>query len=161
MILGDAEFLLGADHRVGLDAANGGALERCELQAVGMAVVQRGTLFGIRHLEGRRELACAFEVEDIWRAGEDRVLLLAIKEIQQSQPVCVRMGHDLTNLGDDDLLAIPAEAAGLELAGLPGLTLWKRQAGVRDLTDLQAGQGQLAGDVLDGEALEVDEVLQP
>ena len=65
----DAEFLLRADHRVRLDAADLGALERRELQTLGVAVVECGAFFGIGHLERLGQLALPFEVEDVGRAG--------------------------------------------------------------------------------------------
>ena len=67
----------------------------------------------------------------------------------------------LANFGDDDLVLVPGDAAGLEFVPLAAAVIGHGQADVVDLVHFQTGQREAAGDVFDGQAVEVNEVFKP
>ena len=98
-------------------------------------------------------------MEDIRRAGQHHLGLLSIVQVEQGQPVGVGMRVHLPDFRHDDLVAVPANAAGLELVRLVFLISRHGQPRVLDLIHFQPRQSQLAGDFFDGQTVKVDVIF--
>ncbi len=143
------------------DAADLGAFEGGQLQTRGVTVEQGGSFLGIGHLERRRQPALTLQMEHVWGAGEDGVLLRAVVQIQKRQAVRVGMGHDLTNFCHDDLVPVPRNAACLDLVRAARSAIFRRPADIDDLIDFKPGEREPAGDLFDRQAFQIDEVPKP
>ncbi len=166
MLFADAELLLGADHRIRLDAADLGALERGQHQAIGMTVINRRAFLGISHLDRLGQFALALELEQVGRARQDGVLLRAIEQVAQRQSVRVGMRPHLADLRHDDLLAIPFNAARLELVSLTGvhvlcISRGHRPSYIVNFLHFESTEGERARDVFDGQAVNVHVIFEP
>jgi hypothetical protein len=111
----DAQFLLRADHGVGFHAADLGAFERDQHLTFLVPVIDLRAFFGVGHFDGFWQLAFAFVLEQVRRAGQHNMLNLAIVQVAQHQPVRVGMRHHLADFRHDQFFFIPGNAAGLEL----------------------------------------------
>ena len=97
-------------------------------------------------------------MEDVRRAGQDGLILLSIIQIEQSQPVRVRVRIYLADLRHDDLVTIPANAACLELVPL-AIFNGHRQTCVFNLIHLESRKCQLASDFFHRQTIEVNVVF--
>ena len=93
----------------------------------------------------------------VGRAGQHDVLLRAVVQAAQHQPVGVGVRHHLVDLGDHDFIRVPAQTSVAE-----AVTLAFRggQADDLNILHLQAGHGQNVGQLQDGQ-VNIDVIFQP
>ena len=145
----DAQFLFGADHRVRVHAADFGAFERGQHQAVGVTVINGRAFFGVCDFNRLFELADALVRVQVWRAGQDDMAVFAIEQVAERQPVGVGVRVDFVDFGHDQFFAVPGDAADFESVVVAA---GQRQTREADVVNLQPGGGQDAGQVDDFEA---------
>ena len=116
MFIRDAQLLLRADHRIRLDPADFSALERDQHLAISVSIVNLGAFLGIGHFQRFCQRACAFELEQVRRAGQHHMLLLAVEELAQYQPVGVGVRHHFQNGGNHQLLGVPFDPVQAAIA---------------------------------------------
>ena len=137
LLLGETQFLLRADHSPRWYAANLGLLQLDDALALGVAIVETGSLQREGNLQVQITLPAV--VQQAGGPGDDELGLRAtVHHLGQDQSVGVGMGTDGAHLADDDLIRVPGQF---------GL----RQADVLDGLHLQPGQRQSLGQLLDGD----------
>ena len=109
MFLGDAQFFFRAHHRVGIEAADFGALQARQLPARLVAVVQLRALARVRHAQRCGQRAAAFVRKQIRRTGEHRVLALAVVQPHQHQALGIRVRVHLCNVCHHNFVALPRQ----------------------------------------------------
>ena len=115
MFLRNTQLLLRTEHRVAHHPAHRATLERRDHPALGVAVVDPRTLFGVHRLERVRQRANAAIREQVWRARHHRMWLRGpVIHISQHQPLSVRVRLHLQNIADQDLLRVPGQRAALQ-----------------------------------------------
>lgn len=122
-----------------------------------MPVVDLRALLCVGNLERNFQGTDAFIFKKIGRAGEDRVLLLAVIEPAQHKPIRIGVRMDLTHFTHHQGLGVPGQPADLGLLPAAG----HGQADVVDLFDLEAGYGELVSQLLDNDAVQVDKIFKP
>ena len=110
-----------------------------------MTIVNGRAFLGIRHFERLGEFARALQMEDVRRAGQHRLILLTIIQVKQRQTIRVGMRVHFTDLSNHDLVAVPANAAGLEFVAVAIFVRRHRQPRILDLIHFESGKSQLAG----------------
>src|SRR5690606_4247995 len=132
VLIRDTQFLFGANHALGLDAANLARLEGLVLQLLGVAVDQAGAGKGEGDL---------LPLRDIRRAGNDgQATIFAGINVGEDKAVGIRMGLYIHDLTDVDL--VPTRANLLDARGF------------------ETGHRQAGGKV-GGRNVDVDQVLKP
>ena len=122
-----------------------------------MAVVDLRPFAGISHLERLFQPANAFVREQVRRAGQDDVFLLAVVEFAQYQPVSVGMRHHLRDRGDDDFIGSPLDPRSVDLQYQIVARVafdfsgWQWQTDILDGFHLQPGQRQPSRQLFDGD----------
>ena len=110
VLIGDAQFLLRADHGEGFHAADLHTLEGGELSPRLVPIKQDGALAGISHFQRSVQRALTPVIEQVGRARQHNQLFLAVAQPAQHQPVSIGVRHNLLNLSDDELLFGPGQA---------------------------------------------------
>ncbi len=158
VFLADAQFLFGTNHRVGFDAADFGAFEGGQHQAIGVTIVDGGTFFSVGDLDRLFEFTLALERVQVRRASQHDVNLFAVEQFAQGQAVGIGMRADLTDFGHDDFFLVPGDAVDFETVIV---ACGQGQPGEADIVNFQPGQGQQTGDFDDWNIFDINKFLQP
>ena len=132
--LADVELLLGAAHAEALHAAELALLDLLGLAVLVEELGDRGADLG---------KGCLDALAHVRRAADDLEGLLAVRHLADVQVVGVRVRLALEHLGDDDEVGERVAAYGLD-----GL-------------DLEAGAGELLGEFVRVEVVDLDVVVKP
>ena len=164
MVVGNAQLFLGAGHRIGIHAANLGALEAGQHLPRLVPIVDVRPFLGISHLDRataqRLHRSLAFIFEQVGGARQHNVLALAVVQAGQYQAVGVGVVHHLVDGSHHDRLRVPFDAGNLGLVPFVLIQLGHGQTNVMDLLHLQPSHGQAVSQVFERDG-DVDEIFKP
>jgi len=144
MIVAEAQFLLRADHRLVVDAAQRAALEDHALWLVAVAVPDLGAFHGERRPQRPGQRAGVLVLKQVRRAGDAFLRgRAAVLHHGDHQAIGVGMGLDFHDLAQDDLLPVPDQVIGRRDGHAGHASLG--HADVGDLAHFQPGQRQALG----------------
>jgi len=144
VLVGNAQFLEGADHGIGRDAANLRRLQFLEDFLLHMAVEQDGTAQGDHHL-----LPLVSDL-DVGRTGDQRLgPAFPISDDGQREPIGIGMAFHFEDFADQDLVLVPHRSGFL---CLDVQTIGRRQAQHLDAGHFQTRQSKTLGQGSRGQA---------
>ena len=85
-----------------------------------MSVIQAGALARVGYFQGLFQPACTFVGIQVRGAGQHDQFAVPVIQAAQNQAVCIRVRHDLIDLGYHELIPLPGQSAVFKLQMLLG-----------------------------------------